>query len=113
MIIEIPISITQAILGDDINVDTIDGKTIKLKIPSGCENGKILRIKDAGVPYLNNPGKRGDLYIKVYVEVPKSLNRNERNLLEQFRNLHGEKRKPTPTKIDNRSRLDSFFDAFR
>lgn len=113
LIIEIPISFTQAVLGDDINVDTIDNKTIKLKIPSGCENGKILRIKDAGVPYLNNSGKRGDLYIKVYVEVPKSLNKNEKALLEQFRNLHGEKRKPIPTKISNRSRLNDFFDSFR
>ncbi len=113
LIVEVPISFTQAVLGDDINIDTIDNKTIKLKVPSGCENGKILRIKEAGIPFLNNPGRKGDLYIKVYIEVPKSLNRNEKNLLEQYRSLRGENKKPSPTKISNRSRLNDFFDHFR
>ncbi len=113
LIIEVPISFTQAVLGDDINIETIDGKTIKLKIPSGCENGKILRIKEAGVPSLNNPGKRGDLYIKVYIEIPKTLNKNEKSLLEQFRAIHKENKKPSPTKINNRSRINDFFDRFR
>jgi molecular chaperone DnaJ len=73
LIMEIPISFTQAVLGSEVSIDTIDNKTIKLKIPAGCENGKILRVKGAGVPDINSSENKGDLYIKVNVEVPKHL----------------------------------------
>ena len=113
LIMEIPISFTQAILGDEVNIDTIDGKKIKLKIPSGSENGKVFRIKSAGIPLLNSPEKKGDLYIRIHIEIPKSINRNEKSLLEEFRKVHGENSSPAPTKIGNRSKIDDFFDRFR
>ncbi len=111
LVMEIPISFTQAVLGSEISIDTIDSKTIKLKVPPGCENGKILRVKGAGVPDINS-SDRGDLYIRVIVEVPKHLTKNEKNLLEQFKSLHGENLKPSPLKISNRDRLNDFFAKF-
>ena len=113
LIMEIPINFTQAVLGAEIKVGTIDKKIIKLKIPSGCENGKILRVKNAGVPFLNNPDRKGDLYIKVYVEIPKHLSKEEKSLLERFKVIHSENQMPSPTKIGNKSKLDDFFRNFR
>lgn len=99
LIIIVPISFTQASLGDEINIMTLDNKIIKLKIPAGCENGKILRVKGAGVPILENPEQKGDLYIKVDIEIPKHLNKEEKRILEEYRKVHGENQKPTPRKI--------------
>lgn len=112
LIVEIPISFTQAALGADINIDTIDDKTIKIKIPQGCENGKVLRIKGEGMPKLDNPAFKGDLYIRVNVDIPKSLNKEERKILEQFKSVHGENQKPSPSKINIKQRNDDFFHHF-
>ncbi len=103
LILNIPISYTQAVLGADISVETLDKKKIKLKIPAGCENGKILRVKHEGLPHLDNPSKKGDLYIKVEIDVPKTLNKKEKELLEQFKAIHGEEEKPTPVKVTRQS----------
>jgi len=100
LIMAIPISFTQAILGDEISVNTIDGKTIKIKIPQGCENGKILRIKGAGMPNIDIPERKGDLFIKVEIEIPKHISKEERRILEEYRRVHGENQKPQPKKID-------------
>lgn len=99
---EIPIEYTQLVLGSEINLKTIDGKVIKLKIPAGCENGKILRIKNAGMPLLKNPSKFGSLYIKVFVEIPKSINREEKLILEKFKTVHGEMKKASPVDISKK-----------
>lgn len=99
LIVDIPISFTQAALGDEISLKTIDKKHIKLKIPSGCENGKILRVKGAGVPFLDNSSKKGDLYIRVFIDVPKSLNSQQKKILEQFRESMGENKSPEPLKF--------------
>lgn len=99
LIMIVPISFTQAALGDEINITSLDNKLIKLKIPAGCENGKVLRIKGAGMPYLDFPDKKGDLFIKVEVEIPKSLNKEEKRLLEELRKIKGEEKKPSPKKI--------------
>lgn len=100
LIIEIPISYTQAVLGDEISIKTLDHKIIKLKIPSGCENGKVLRVKNAGVPFLENPDRKGDLYIKVTIEVPQKVSREEKKILEEFKKVHKENKEPTPKKIN-------------
>ena len=78
----IPISVTQASLGADIQVSTLEGKTIKLKVPSGIQNGKLLRIRDEGVP--SSSGRRGNLYIKMMVQVPSKLSRRGRELMEEL-----------------------------
>jgi molecular chaperone DnaJ len=87
----VPISVTQAALGADIHVSTLDGKTIKVKVSAGTQNGKMLRIRDEGVP---QGGHRGNLYIKLMVRVPEKLSRKGRDLLEEFARTEGQNDSP-------------------
>ncbi|MCR5494726.1 MAG: molecular chaperone DnaJ [Treponema sp.] len=80
----VPVSFTQAILGADITIDSLDGKKISIKIPSGTSSGKLLRVKGEGVPYTGYPGKRGDLYIKIMVQIPQRISSTQKNLLQQY-----------------------------
>src|SRR6202451_3580465 len=87
VIIEAPISFPQAAVGTEIEVPTLEGK-VKLKIPSGTQSGKILRLKGKGIVDLHGYG-RGDQLIKVIVETPRSLTARQRELLEEFAKLDG------------------------
>ena len=78
----IPISFPQAALGAEIDIPGIDGP-IALKIPEGTQSGKELRVRGRGVPHLNDKGK-GDLVVKVIVEIPKKLTRAQRDLIAQL-----------------------------
>jgi molecular chaperone DnaJ len=89
----VPISITQAALGGELQVTTLDDKTVKVKIPAGSQNGKLLRLRDEGVPVA---GHRGDFYIKLMVRIPGRLSKKGRELLEAFSKLEGENQKPNP-----------------
>jgi molecular chaperone DnaJ len=89
----VPISITQASLGAEIHVSTLDGKTIKVKVPSGIQNGKMLRIRNEGVP---SGSRRGDLYIKLMVQVPEKLSKRGRDLMEELSKVEGENDSPKP-----------------
>ncbi len=95
----VPISITQAALGSEIMVTALDDKKIKLKIPAGTQNGKLLRIRDEGVPTAN--GRKGDLYIKVIVQVPTKLSSKARSLLEEVAKIEGENQEPTPVPLSD------------
>ena len=90
----VPISITQASLGAEIQVATLDSKTIKVKIPAGIQNGKMLRIRDEGVP--SQRGNRGNLYIKLMVQIPAKLSRRGKELLEELSKVEGENNTPKP-----------------
>jgi molecular chaperone DnaJ len=87
----VPISITQAILGADIQIQTLEGKTIKIKIPAGIQNGKMLRIRDEGVP---SAGRRGNLHIKLMVQIPAKLSKRGRELMEELARIEGDERAP-------------------
>ena len=89
----VPISMTQAILGAEIFITTLDDKKIKIKIPSGTQHGKLLRLKDEGVPYTGS-SRKGDLYIKLLVQVPQHLSAKSRSLLEEVARLEGENSSP-------------------
>jgi curved DNA-binding protein len=82
----IPIDLYTAILGGEISVRSLD-KTVKLTIPAGTQNGKVFRLSGLGMPKLRNSKQRGDLYSTVDVQLPKSLNQEEKRLFEQLRNL--------------------------
>lgn len=88
IICEIPITFVQAALGDDLVIPSLDGK-IKYKIPEGTQSGTIFRIKGKGIPNLRGYG-RGDLYVKVIVEIPKRLNEKQKDLLIKFGEIMGE-----------------------
>jgi len=89
----VPISVSQAALGADIHVTTLDSKTIKVKVPSGVQNGKMLRIRDEGVPW---GSQRGNLYIKLMVQIPEKLSRRGKELLEEFAKVEGQNDSPKP-----------------
>jgi molecular chaperone DnaJ len=76
------ISVKQAILGDKIEIETIDGP-LKLKIPVGTQSGTIFKLKEKGVTKLHGRGI-GDHYVKITVKIPASLNRKQKNLLEEL-----------------------------
>jgi len=91
---EFPISLADAALGTTIEVPTIDGGKAKVKIPSGTQNGKQFRLKGKGMPMMRNRNY-GDLYIQATTEVPVSLNKEQKNLLEQFKKLEDSKTNPS------------------
>lgn len=89
----IPVSFSQAALGCDISINSLDGKKIDLKIPSGTSSGKLLRIKGEGVPYTGS-SKRGDLYVKVMVQIPQHLSGSQKDLLQKYMELENPTKNP-------------------
>ena len=99
---DIPITYTQAVLGDEITVPTIDGK-VKYNVPEGTQNGTVFRFKNKGVKKLNR-SDRGDQYVRVYIEVPKNLSKKQKELLKEF---------DASMSDENYSKRPSFFDKIR
>ena len=95
---EYPISIADAALGTSLEIPTIDGGKAKIKIPAGTQSGKQFRLKGKGMPYMRGSGN-GDLYVQVNTEVPISLNREQKELLEKFINIENEKSNPSIKKF--------------
>jgi len=88
----IPISFTQAALGTEIHVPTLEGEHL-LKIPDGIQSGTTLRIRGKGVPMLNSHGK-GDLFVEVRVQTPGKLNKRQRELLQELESTTKVENKP-------------------
>jgi molecular chaperone DnaJ len=82
IMLDLNVNIAQATLGAEVKVPTVDGD-VKLKIPSGTQPGKIIRMRGKGVPYLRSKS-RGDQLVIVNVTIPKRLNEDERQLFEQL-----------------------------
>mgnify|MGYP001341732420 CR=1 FL=1 len=95
---ECPISIADAALGTTIEIPTIDGGKAKIRIPDGTQSGKQFRLKGKGMPYMRGSGN-GDLYVQINTEVPISLNKEQKELLEKFRQIENEKSNPTIKKF--------------
>lgn len=81
-----PISFTQAALGDEIEVPTVDGK-VSYSIKEGTQTHTKFRLRGKGVPNVNNPKYRGDQYVTVVVETPKNLSSREKELLKELADL--------------------------
>lgn len=96
----IRISVSQAVLGTDLYVTTLDGKKIKMKIPAGTQHGKMLRIKDEGVP-VTGTKRVGDMYIKVLIDVPTKLGSRQRELMEEFMKLEAPSDSPKPISLSS------------
>ena len=77
------IKYSEAALGTEVEVTTIDKKTLRLKIPPGTQNNGRLRLKGYGMPHMNDKG-RGDSYAIINIEVPKKLNKDQKALLQQL-----------------------------
>jgi len=85
---ELALSFVTAALGGEVSVPTLNGK-VKMKIPSGTQSGKIMRLRSKGMPDLHG-GMQGDQYVKVMLQVPKNLNQEQRKILEEFAKISGE-----------------------
>jgi molecular chaperone DnaJ len=82
------VSVPQAALGADLDVETVDGAE-RVKLESGTASGDVIRLRGKGLPHLGRRG-RGNLYLTVHVETPTRLSKQERHLLEEFAALRGE-----------------------
>jgi len=87
---EIMIPFTLATLGGTVQVPTLDGK-VALKIPAGTPCNKTFRIKDRGMPNLRSPARKGDLYVRVVIDVPDKLTTEQREKLVDFSKACGDK----------------------
>ena len=85
---EVPITFTQAVLGAELEIPTIDGK-VKYTLPEGTQSGTTFRLKGKGIPSINGRG-RGDQYVTVYIETPKNLNKEQKEALKKFAETMGE-----------------------
>jgi molecular chaperone DnaJ len=89
LIISKTIPFTMAILGGEIEVPTIEGKSISMRIPEGTESGQVFRLKGNGIPYLGSYGK-GDQHVIIKLEIPKKITKKQKELLEEFVKESGE-----------------------
>ena len=97
---ELPISFTDAALGSSVEVPSIDGGKSKIKIPAGTQHGKQFRLRGKGMPVLRGSAF-GDLYIRINTQVPTSLTKKQKEILEEFNEI--ESNKPDPV-------IKSFFE---
>ncbi|PIU15613.1 molecular chaperone DnaJ [bacterium (Candidatus Gribaldobacteria) CG08_land_8_20_14_0_20_39_15] len=81
-LVVIPFSL--AALGGEIDLESLEGKKISLKIPAGSESGKVFRLSAKGIPHFNGWG-RGDLFVELQVITPKKLSKKQKDLLEELR----------------------------
>ena len=102
---EMPISFTQAALGAEIIVPTLDGK-VKYNIPEGTQTGTVFRLRDKGIPDVYNRSRRGDQLVRVVVETPTKLNKEQKELLRQLDESLGE----TPKRKKFFDAVKDFFD---
>ena len=99
----IPISFTQAALGAEITVPTLDGDE-KLRVGEGTQSGSVFRIKAKGMPVLGGRG-RGDQYVAVNIITPSNISREQRRLLEELSKLE-------ESADDDRGLMDKVKDIF-
>lgn len=86
LFMELKILPTTAMLGGEVEVPTIDGENAKLKIPVGTQHDTKLRIRNKGMPLLGNQNVRGDLIVLIKIEIPTSLNEEEKRLTTELNN---------------------------
>jgi molecular chaperone DnaJ len=101
----VPISFTQAAMGAEIQVPTLESEHV-LKIPEGTQSGAVLKIRGKGVPVLNGHGK-GDLFVEIRVQTPSKLSKRQRELLQELQGITQVENKP-----ERRSILGKMKDMF-
>jgi molecular chaperone DnaJ len=106
-----PIPMTTAALGGQVEVPTVDGSRARVTIPPGTQSGHQFRLKGKGMSVLRSPA-RGDMYIEAVVETPVSLTKRQQELLREFES-EGEHRKMHPESEGFFSRIKEFWDELR
>ncbi len=105
----VPVSMTEAALGGDIEVPTIDGGRSRVKVPAGSQSGKQMRLRNKGMPSLRG-GLPGDMYIELAVETPVNLTSRQRELLREFEKLSEDNH---PEASSFFSKVKSFWDGMK
>jgi molecular chaperone DnaJ len=105
---KVPISMTVATLGGEIEVPTIDGKKARVTIQEGAQTGKQFRLKAKGMPVLRSQ-QSGDMYIQVTVETPVNLSRRQKEILKEFDSEH---RNNSPESEGFFAKAKAFWDGF-
>ena len=100
---ELPITYTQAALGSEIEVPTIDGP-VTFKLREGTQSGDVYTMRGKGIPYIGRPTARGDHQVKVTIEVPRNLSSEQKDLLQRFEDISTEQ---------NYERRKSFFNRVK
>ena len=106
LLLDLPINVAQAALGDEIEIPTLE-EPARLKIPAGTQNGRVVRLRGKGVPHLNGGG-RGDLQVRLRVEVPSRLTDEQRRLFHKLAETFDGKVEPQ----ENKGFFDRVKDAF-
>ena len=90
---EVPLPFSVAALGGELKVPTLDGQS-SIKIPAGTQGGTVFRLREKGMPALSSGGRRGDLHVRVQVEVPTRLNSDQQEKLRAFSASIGDHNSP-------------------
>ena len=105
---KVPIAMTTAALGGQIEVPAVDGSRGRVKIPEGTQTGRQFRLKGKGMPVLRSKAK-GDMYIQVEVETPRSLTRKQKDILKEFEGASSDQTNPQSSGFF--ARVREFFDG--
>jgi molecular chaperone DnaJ len=106
----VPVRMSQAALGGEIEVPVIDGTKAKVKIPAGTQTGEQFRLRAKGFSVLRS-AQRGDMYIQVAVETPMHLTRRQRELLEEFESEALDHAKGSPETEGFFAKVREFFEG--
>ena len=107
---QVPVSMTTAALGGDVEIPSLSGQRLKIKIPEGCQNGRRFRLRAKGMPVLQSR-EHGDLYVEVSVETPVRLSKRQKQLLADFEAESGAATSPQTHGFFDR--VKGFFDGLR
>jgi len=124
LLFEAPLSITQAALGADLEVPTLDGKRARIKVPAGTQTGSVFRLKGKGIARLHGFGGTGDMHVRVSVKTPSNLTGRQKELLEELaaefgegekvkRSAEDEKKKEKPTEKKEKGFLGKIVDEVK
>lgn len=105
LICYMPISLTTAALGGEIDVPTIDGSLLTIKVKAGTQSGHRLRIAKKGMPHINGGGRRDDMFVEIFVETPSNLSQEQKELLTRFEELAQER--------ENQPQSSGFFNKIK
>jgi molecular chaperone DnaJ len=112
ILVRVPVRMTQAALGGDVEVPVVDGTKAKVKIPAGTQTGDQFRLRGKGFSALRTT-QRGDMFIQVAVETPQNLTKRQRELLEEFETEGHQHTSSHPESEGFFAKVKEFFDGGR
>ncbi len=108
----VPIPMTTAALGGEIEVPTVEGRRLRIAIPEGTQTGRIVRLRGHGMPELHG-GPRGDMFVELVVETPVNLTRRQKELLREFEKAGRERERHHPQSEGFFAKVKELWDELR